>query len=435
MKALTENPHVRLFLPLLREAAAGRECFLVGGAIRDWLAGRDILDFDFATPDDPTELSRRFADTVSGNWFYLDENRRQIRVVAHLDSTRLTFDFAPFRAATLADDLALRDYTINSMALSVAEEWRHDNILDFMHGRQDLADGMLKVTSETVLRSDPLRALKGLRHCIEMDLQLDPDTLLRITQAVPDLRHVAAERIRQEMLRVIGAPVDSGYSIRLLRESGAGKFFWGEHFTDFGSLMVRNQRRCLHFWKILEASYPNITNHLNEPVEDGLTRRTLLQWVFLLDILYPDCALETARTWRFSRNALQRIGAVSQLDETVWKDFQRAAGHRRALLLWANQFGPDPVDLLLGLAFRLNHDPAVAVEKILEPLSLVLEDDKGFQVGDLLDGHFLKRECDLEDGREIGEVLSALRKAEAYGQIETRAEAEQLALKLCNKKD
>lgn len=432
---LSENPHVRTFLPLLREAVADRECFLVGGAIRDWLAGRDILDFDFATPEDPTEVSSKFSDSLGGKWFFLDENRRQVRIVAHLKSSRLTFDFAPFRAATLADDLALRDYTMNSMALSVAEEWCEANVLDFMHARQDLAAGLLRMTSEAVLRSDPLRALKGIRHCIEMDLQLEPETLQRITQAVSDLRHVAVERIRQEVLRIVGAPVNTSYGISLLGETGIGRFFWGEHFGSSASLLVRDQLRCFHFWKILEQIHPNILNILDKPVEDGLSRRALLQWVFLLGNLYPDCALETAQAWRFSRNALQRIEAVSCLNEAVWEDFQRAAGNRRALLLWAHQYGPDPVDLLLGLAFRLNHDPAVAVEKILGPVSLLLEQDADFQVADLVDGHFLKRECGLDDGKAIGSILSALRRAEAYGEIGSRAEAEQLALALCHKKD
>lgn len=435
MPDLSKNHHVRKFLPALRKAAAGRNCFLVGGAIRDWLLKRDVHDFDFATPDDPTGLCRDFAEALGGHWFFLDQARRQVRVVADLDATRITFDFAPFRAPTLADDLALRDFTLNSMAFPLEADWCLENLLDFMEGRRDLAAGILRVTSDAVLRSDPLRILKGIRHCLELGLQLDPDTLLRMNQAVSDLRHVAVERIRQEMLRIFTAPDQAGRSVSLLLESGVGRFFWGERFADSDSLLVRSRFRCAQFWKILEGTPFNSSYILDEIVEDGLTRSALLQWVSLLDSLHPDCATETARAWRFSRHAQQRIDAVSRLTDQEWADFERVAHHRRSLLLWTARYGPDPVDLLLGMALRLKLAPAAAVEKILSPLAIVLQQAPDFQVDDLVDGHFLKRECGLSDGREIGRILDALRSAEIYGRITSRSEAEALAVSLCNKND
>jgi poly(A) polymerase len=435
MPELHENSHVRTFLPLLKASCAGRECFLVGGAIRDWLMNRDVSDFDFATPYDPTDLSLKFSQALNGHWFILDKKRHQTRVSVKIGTQRLTFDFAPFRAATLAGDLALRDYTLNSLALSVDDAWCQENIIDLHGGGQDLAARILRITSETVLRSDPLRILKGIRHCLELGLHLEPDTLLSMTQAVPELRHVAVERIRQEMVRILSFPCETGFCVSLLMESGVGRFFWGEHFTHSDSRLVHAQFRSLQFWKIIAGIPLNLVDVLNEPVEEGLCRRALLQWVFLLGTLSPDCALETARSWRFSRQALRRIEAVSQLNDEVWPDFQRAGNHRRALLLWAEQYGPDPVDLLLAMAFALDNTPAVSIEKILQPLALVLEGDPPWQVDDLVDGHFLKRECGLHDGKEIGQILAALRQAEAYGQIEGQSQAEQFAVALCNKKD
>lgn len=435
MPDLSVYYHVGKFLPVLRKAAAGRDCFLVGGAIRDWLLKRDVHDFDFATPDDPTNLSRDFAEALGGHWFFLDQIRRQTRVVADLDGARITFDFAPFRAPALADDLALRDFTLNSMAFPLDADWCLENLLDFMQGRRDLEAGILRVTSDAVLRSDPLRILKGIRHCMELGLQLDPDTLLRMNQAVSDLRHVAVERIRQEMLRIFTAPDQTGRSVSLLLESGVGRFFWGERFADSDSLLVRSRFRCAQFWKILEGTPLNSSHILDEIVEDGLTRRALLQWVSLLDALHPDCATETARAWRFSRQAQQRIEAVSRLTEQDRMDFERVARQRRALLLWAARFGPDPVDLMLGMALRLKLTPAAAIEKFLSPLSIILQQAPDFQVDDLVDGHFLKRECGLSDGKEIGRILDALRRAETYGRITNRSEAETLAISLCNKND
>lgn len=435
MQELSDHPRVKVFLPRLQALNSECQCFLVGGAIRDWLLNRELSDFDFATAFDPSELARDFAAAIGGHCFFLDEQRRQMRVVVSHPTETLTFDFAPYRAATLTDDLLLRDFTINAMALPLEGPWCTENLIDPAGGRFDLEAGLLKIPSEAVLRSDPLRVVKGVRHAVELALRIDPDTLLRMTQAVPGLSQVAVERIRNEMLRIICATCETGRCISLLLETGIGRFFWGEQFKISDGLMIRAQFRSLQFWKILEKISPEAWNSLEETVEAGLTRRMLLQWVFMLKGLSPDCAAETARHWRFSRQAIARIEAANNVSVDLWQDFKSVAMQRRPLLLWAAQFGPDPIDLLLALAICLDRTPMAAVEIILEPLTILLEGDHDFQVEDLVDGHFLKRECGLEDGREIGRILHELRRAEMYGRVTSRDEAEHLALALCDKKD
>ena len=436
MQDLAEKPSVTAFLSQLRKLAAGRACFLVGGAIRDWLLNRDLADFDFTTAFDPSELARDFAEVIHGHCFYLDEQRRQIRVVAKQNPPCLTFDFTPFRSATLVDDLLLRDYTVNAMALALDEAWTTENLIDPAGGRQDLEAGTLRIPSESVLRSDPLRIVKGIRHAVELALRIEPDTMLRMSQAVPGLKHVAVERIRHEMVRVISAPCETGHCLSLLMETGVGRFFWGEQFKMSDGALIRVQFRSLQFWKILEMASPDILGRLNAPVEEGLTRKRLLQWTFTLGALSSDCAVDTARDWRFSRQAVARIEAVCKISAETWTDFERVAMQRRPLLLWSAQYGPDPIDLFLAMAFCLEKTPMESVEKILAPLAVILGgDDVEFHVEDLVDGYFLRRECGLEDGKEIGRILRELRKAEIYGKITDRLEAEAFAQELCDEKD
>jgi len=435
MTALSDRPQVRAFLPALRSAANGRDCFLIGGAIRDWLLKKDSSDFDFATPYDPTGLAREFAAGVGGHWFALDDSRHQSRVVADTDDGRLTFDFAPFRSATLVGDLSLRDFTINAMAFALDDEWDQAHLIDILQGRRDLLTGTLRMCAGSVLRSDPLRILKGLRHCLELGLNLEPETLLRMSQVVPDLRFVAVERIRFEMLRILCSPCDAGFCISLLMETGAGRHFWGERFAEAESALVRTRFRCQQFWKILEGTVLDMPAVLDKKVEEGLTRKHLLQWVLLLNNIHAGCAVQTARDWRFSRGALRRIEALEKVDKNLWKDFQKAAGHRRGLLLWAAQYGPDPLDLLLAMALHLEQTPSIAVERVLQPLAVILEGGTNFRVSDLVDGHFLKEHCRITDGKKIGDTLAALREAEAYGRVTDRRQAEDLARALVENND
>lgn len=435
MPPLSENQHAQIFLPHLRELAAGRECFLVGGAIRDWLLGRSFSDFDFATPFNPAELSRSFANVLGGHWFYLDEKRGQTRVVVDLAGTRLTFDFAPYRAASLASDLALRDYTINAMAFALEDVWTEENLIDLMQGRQDLVNRQLRLTSEAVLRSDPLRILKGLRHCLELGFKPEPGLLPRMSQSVADLRLVAAERVRHEMMRILLAPCETGYCVSLLMETGVGRFLWGDHFDQSDQALVSTQFRMMQFWTILEALSPDLLRRLHEPIEDGVTRQTLLHFFFLLDTISPGCALETARQWRFSRNAISRLTALTGLGKEIWSDFEKVAPGCRALLLWSKVKGIDPVDLLLSMIFSLDATPAAAIERAQPALSQLLSFGDDVHVHDLIDGHALQAICGTQNGRLVGQLLAALRQAEAYGEIENRAQAEAYARRLYNEKD
>jgi poly(A) polymerase len=100
-------------LPLFDRLTAlcnGRETYVVGGAIRDALIGLPVHDVDLIFPEDPTALAKSFAEGYAGHWFWLDEKRKQSRVIFNCDEMCPVFDFAPFRASNLDLDLFDRDF-------------------------------------------------------------------------------------------------------------------------------------------------------------------------------------------------------------------------------------------------------------------------------------------------------------------------------------
>ncbi|MBQ6668991.1 MAG: CCA tRNA nucleotidyltransferase, partial [Deltaproteobacteria bacterium] len=104
---------------LLRALRRASECpcHLVGGAVRDALLGRPVHDWDVITPEKADDLARRFAQSLNGTWFELDAERGYSRVCLAQGSV----DFAPWRAATLEEDLRARDFTINALAFPLHE--------------------------------------------------------------------------------------------------------------------------------------------------------------------------------------------------------------------------------------------------------------------------------------------------------------------------
>ena len=139
--------------------AAGPPAHFVGGAVRDRLLGREVHDLDVVVEGDALLLARRLADDLGGAYVTLDKDHGLARVVVGADQ----IDVARLRGHNLDADLRLRDFTVNAMAMPVAE-WASaaPTIIDPLGGRGDLAAGVIRATSEHALRDDPARLLRAL---------------------------------------------------------------------------------------------------------------------------------------------------------------------------------------------------------------------------------------------------------------------------------
>ena len=157
-------------LEAAREALAGREAWLVGGAVRDQLLGRPTDDVDVALEGDPREAARTIARATGGAAFRLSDAFGAWRVVGPGHGWHV--DLVPLRDGDIAADLAARDFTINAMA----EPLGGGELLDPHGGRADLDARRVRMVSEAALADDPLRALRAVRLVVELGLELEPAT-------------------------------------------------------------------------------------------------------------------------------------------------------------------------------------------------------------------------------------------------------------------
>jgi tRNA nucleotidyltransferase/poly(A) polymerase len=177
----------------IRTAVAGVEAYVVGGAVRDELLGRQVVDVDVATPD-PEVAARIYAGLSKGAIFPLSERHGAWRV-AFKDGA--TVDFTPL-PGSIEDDLGTRDFTINAIAQPVGG----GDYVDPSGGRQDLEARTLRAVSETIFEDDPLRLLRAVRLEDELGLTMEPateDLLRRLAGRVAD---PAGERILGELERL-----------------------------------------------------------------------------------------------------------------------------------------------------------------------------------------------------------------------------------------
>ena len=224
-------PHLRptpSVLSIARQLTQrGFEAWCVGGAIRDALLGGEPLDWDLATSATPDEVREIFG------------RKRTIPVgiefgtVAVLDDDGIVHEVTTFRrdvktdgrhaevefGASLEEDLARRDFTINAIALDPAT----DEVRDPFDGRADLAARVVRAVGDADerMREDRLRALRGIRFAARFGFAIEPATLAAITGSAPYLGRLSAERVQQELVKTMQQVARPSEALRLWKDTGA----------------------------------------------------------------------------------------------------------------------------------------------------------------------------------------------------------------------
>lgn len=177
-------------------AAPHGDAWVVGGAVRDEILGRPILDLDVACTQ-PEAAARAAARATGGAPFPLSERHGAWRVV--LDDGR-TLDFTPL-AGDLATDLAQRDFTVNAIASPLVG----GDPVDPHGGLPDLADGILRMVSAAALDADPVRLLRAVRFENELGLAMDAATEAAVRERAALVTQPAGERVLAELRRLTPA--------------------------------------------------------------------------------------------------------------------------------------------------------------------------------------------------------------------------------------
>jgi hypothetical protein len=163
-------------------------CYVVGGAIRDLILGREPVDVDVACPE-PLSAAQRVQSRVIrlGDQQHLSAWR--VVCAGHL------YDFAAILDGDIAQDLARRDFTANAMAVDLESGL----LLDPHNGRGDLERRLVRMVDATNFDDDPLRTLKGVRMAVRYGMEIEEATLEAIRQRAPRIAEIAPERVTYEL--------------------------------------------------------------------------------------------------------------------------------------------------------------------------------------------------------------------------------------------
>lgn len=199
--------------------------YLVGGAVRDSLVNRRVKDLDFVLPTQALKTARRVANALKADFFVLDGEREIGRVIIEKpQDERQVLDFALQRSSNLEGDLLGRDFTINAIAIDLNNPGQ---LIDPLGGSRDLFEKKLRACSDSSIKDDPVRILRGVRMASLLKLRIQTDTLQQMRQGVKLLSLVSAERIRDEIYHILETP-GCASSIRTLDRLGVIKNLFPE---------------------------------------------------------------------------------------------------------------------------------------------------------------------------------------------------------------
>lgn len=203
---------------------AGHEAWCVGGAVRDVLLGFATQDWDLATSARPEEVQKLFKRTVPVGI--------QFGTVGVIDKQGLMHEVTTFRhdvetdgrhavvkfGASLEEDLARRDFTLNAIAVH-AETLE---VRDPFDGRGDLSRRVIRCvgTASERMREDRLRALRALRFAGRFDFAIEDATWLAIVESAPHLGRLSMERVKQELQKVMEQVAQPASTLERYREAG-----------------------------------------------------------------------------------------------------------------------------------------------------------------------------------------------------------------------
>ena len=196
-----------------RALADDDEVWIVGGAVRDAVLGRDVTDLDLAVAGDPERAVKAVADEGDGHAFELSAEFATWRAVARDQSWQV--DATALRGETIESDLAARDFTLGAVAVPLAG----GEPVDPFGGIADLERGLLRAVSDDSFRGDPLRLLRAARLATDLSLEIDPATVARARLDSARAAEPAGERQLAELRRLIAGP-DPLRGVALLDELG-----------------------------------------------------------------------------------------------------------------------------------------------------------------------------------------------------------------------
>ncbi len=424
LQELFDNPIMQALKTFAKDQ--GVQLYLVGGSVRDLFLERQTTDIDFTLASDAIQFAKAFAANIGAIVIALEENPPTARVIVKPDSTsqtpQLSMDFAQFRAASLTDDLRLRDLTINAMAIAFENVGTFTNkarkqvlcrVIDPCGGMKDLKGGLLRFPNRQVVIADPVRLLRIYRFAAQLDFEISQNAIDLVTAYRSMLSDIAGERCRDELMKILYIKKAHPY---LQQMEAAGLL------TQVVPIIKEPHRAWSSLETFEEGPIPTalhayrkeINRYLQEELSVEINRCSLIK----LSLLLGDNLGSIGERLRFSRKAVKFIECLisgsKKLKNTIPQLTQKQINR------FLRTYTSDWWGILLYSAASSPIDSAILKQIADTYYEHILPICKQ---GRLITGNDLIQEFHLKEGEQIGDLLKEIEDRQFDGEIRTREEA------------
>jgi len=464
------------YLSVISRIARGRNLgvWLVGGVLRDAYLKlkKELVDFDFCVEKETLTVVKEFAKSISSKFITLDKSQESFRVVLKKRGKIYTYDFTAMRGETIKEDLALRDFAINTLAISLSA--KKSELIDYFQARKDIRAKVIKVVKDEVIAQDPLRILRGFSFVANYGFRINAKTLKLMVKHKSLIKKVSKERINEELFKILAS--NNSYEvikvidklkiidefipeIIKMRDVRQG----GYHHLDVWKHSLEALRQFELFFSKRLIKNEEIAFYLNQELASQRRRIQIIKLACLLhDIGKPKAKKRLNKKTIFY--AHEKIGRdlAGEIADNLRLSL-REKSLLMKLIFWhlrpgylADQINPSqraiyrffrdtqeqgPAVIILSLSdWRATRGPLTNAKKrrrheeiMLDLVGKYFRDKKKKPLMRLIDGHSIMRKFKIPSGPLVGVVLQKIKEEQALGKISTKQEALKRAREIINK--
>ncbi len=411
-------------------STTGFEIYIVGGAVRDVLMGKNVVDWDYTTNAKPDEITNMFPDSFYDNVFGTVGIPSENGLKAHEITTfRTERDYKDSRhpekiewGKTLDEDLQRRDFTINSMAIKLKQN-NETEIIDLYGGQKDINHKIIKAVGDahTRFQEDALRMMRAIRIASQLGFEIEKNTKIALKDCAPLITKIAYERIRDELLKILSSQF-AAEGILLLREVGILEIIMPEmektfgveqkspnrhHIYDVGTHLVMSLKNCesndpiVRFATLIhDIGKPSVFKKLDSGVITFYNH----------EIVSAKITSKLAQRFRLSKKDGDKLWRLVRYHQFTVDENQTDSAIRRFI----RNVGKDLIEdmITLRVADRLGGGAHATSWRLEEFRKRIIEVQKEpFSIKDLkINGSDVMNILNLKPGPVVGEILNNLYK-------------------------
>lgn len=398
------------------------QIYVVGGAVRNLLLGKNVTNWDFTTNATPEQIQKLFKDSFYNNTYG----------TVSVPNGELIFEVTPFRkegeyrdfrhpeqiqwAKTIKEDLGRRDFTINAMA------YDGKNIVDPYNGQKHLKEKLIIAVGDPDKRfsEDALRLIRGIRFASQLGLLIEDKTRKSIEKNANLITKISWERIRDEFLKILSSD-HPAEGVLFLKNTGLLTFILPEvdicfaipqkspkrhHIYDVGTHLVMSLKHCPS--KDAITRFATLIHDTGKAQTFRKDKKTDLITFYNHEVVGERIAGQIADRFKLSNKDKNKLVTLVQYHQFTVSEIQTDKAVRRFIKNVGKEYLDDIINLRFGDRIGSGAKPDSWRFDLFRK-RLIEVQKQPFQVKDLkINGLDVMKILKIKPGPKVGEILNKL---------------------------